>query len=109
MGNRFFGLARNHIAITHLNDDSFATVGAHRLNPDQLTWEQPAHGQRLRSSLTEPFLLTIYANLVLVGVVGKRADGDDVVILVNPTWIPRRHQGMEDCTGVVRVETKGCP
>ncbi len=28
MGNRFFGLTGNHIAITHLNDDSFATVGA---------------------------------------------------------------------------------
>ena len=109
MGNRFLGLARNHIAITHLNDDSFATVGAHRLNPDQLTWEQPAHGQRLRSSLTEPFLLTVHANPVLVGQVRKRADRNDVVILVNPTWIPRRHQAMEDCTGVVRVETKRFP
>ncbi len=109
MGNRFFGITRNHIAITHLNYDSFITVGAHRVNPDQLTWEQPAHGQRFCSSLTEPYLLTVYANSVLIGVVGKRADGDDVVVLINPTWIARRHQVMEYFTGVVRVNTKRLP
>ncbi len=109
MGNRVFGLTGNHIAITHLNDDSFATVGAHRLNPDQLTWEQPAHGQRLCSSLTEPLLLAVHANPVLVGQVRKWADRNDVVILVNPTWIPRCHQVMEDRTGVVRVKTKRFP
>ena len=104
MGNRFLRLTRNHITITHLNDDSFITVGAHRVNPDQLTWEQPAHGQRFCSSLTEPFLLTVHANPVLVGLVGKRADSDDVVVLVNPAWIPRRHQVMEDCIRFIQVK-----
>ena len=98
MGYGFFRLTRHHIAISHLNGDRLITVGANRVYPDQLTRKQPAHGQRLRSSLTEPFLLVVHADSVLVGLVGERADGDDVVILVEPTGISSGHQAIEDFT-----------
>ena len=105
MGNCFLRLTGNHLAITHLYDDRSVAVGADRVYPDQLAREQPAHGQRLRSSLTEPLLLAVHANPVLVGLVGKRADSDDVVVLINPAWIPGCHQVMENCTRFIQVKT----
>ena len=53
--------------ITHLNTDGFSAVQAKRIDTNGFTGKQPADCQRVRTSLAEPFLLTVDGYPVLGG------------------------------------------
>ena len=93
-----FRFTQHNFAVTHLDYDGLITVRACPVNPDEFSWEQPAHGQRLNASLTIPSLLSVHADPVIVGTVGKWADGDDVVLLIQPAGISSSHDVAEDGT-----------
>jgi hypothetical protein len=54
-------------SIPHLNGNALVTVGAGTIDPDRFTRKQPADRQRFRSSMSEPFPLTVHCDPVLAG------------------------------------------
>lgn len=60
------------ILVAHAYHDGFSAVKAARVYADLLIRKEPAHGQRLESSLTVPFLLTLYAYQIWGWHIGER-------------------------------------
>ncbi len=59
VGNKTFWVSFFNHTIFHFHFDRRSTVKTGSINPDNLPREKPADRQRLKSSLTEPFLLAI--------------------------------------------------
>ena len=55
------------LPITHLNADAFIAVQAGTIDTNGFTRKQPADRERVRSSLAEPFLLTVHGDPVWGG------------------------------------------
>ena len=74
-----------NLSIPHLNADAFVAVQAGRIDTNGFTRKQPADRQRVRSSLAEPFLLTVHGDPVWGGYRRKgRNGGDPVGIGIQP-------------------------
>ena len=67
MSDQSFGIGTQELAILDLDSNRFAAIETDRVNPDCFAWEKPADRQRFEGSLTEPFLLPIDGDSVLIG------------------------------------------
>ncbi len=67
MADQSFGISVHEFPILYCRLYRFTTVETDCVYLDRLTREKPADRQRFEGSLTEPFLLTIDGDPVLVG------------------------------------------
>lgn len=79
MSDHTLGLAVEDLSVAHLDGDVVAAVEARCLDADRLTGCQPADRQRLETSLPEPAVLAIDADVVLGRQVAERRKRGDVV------------------------------
>jgi hypothetical protein len=67
IGGYTIGLHAKHGPITNFYADGESAIETRTIYLDRFPWKEPADRQRLKSSLSEPLLFTIYANTVLGG------------------------------------------
>lgn len=65
-------LCREQFLILHLYHYGLSAIQAGCINSNCFTGYKPAHGQRFKPSLGEPFLLIIYGDAILGGLIIER-------------------------------------
>lgn len=68
-------LGVNDLSIANFYSDGETAIQTRAINANHFAWKEPADCQRFKPSLTEPLLLTIYGDPVLVGDVADRSKG----------------------------------
>ncbi len=95
-------LHAQHLLVSHFNNNGFSTVQTRCLDPDGLTWKEPANRQRLKASLGEPLLLAVDRNPVLGRlVVEGRKRGNIIRLGVQPAGHAGIHQISKNLTSVL--------
>lgn len=106
-------LDRKHRLIPHLHYHRLPAIEARSVHTYRLSRKKPANRQRLKPSLSEPFLLSIYGDAILSRQIVKGRKGSDIVgTRVKPPWIGaarvrgtgRFHQFMEQFSALLHGE-----
>jgi len=90
IGGYTIRLDAKHGTITNFYADGEPAIETRTIYSDSFTWKEPADCQRLKSSLSEPLLLTIHANTILGGQIVERSERGDQACVGKQ---PPRHTG----------------
>ncbi len=100
VSNGCFRVDFKNFFITQADLDRLTTIKATGVDLDFFPREEPAHGQRLKSSLTIPSLFALYSYQIMGGYIGKRRPGFNVIrVLYKPAGYGRFRCFMLDLPG----------
>ena len=91
VGGHAIGVHAKDRPVTNFYANGESTIEAWTIYTDHFPWKEPADRQRLKSSLSEPLLLTVHANPILGGQIVERSKrGNQACVGEQPARHPGR-------------------